>query len=340
MLVTLGGLAIGAVVLGLLGHLWDRRERRKITSELFASQAALSRGALVNTTQRQRNRRRLDNSVVTLSPMQGINKAPLSTSSCNPITKPSVRGTRRPAGKNRMTLLLEDSLPQVLQVRTSLVRRMVREMSQHHRWLAVMTRYSETFPRSLRVLSLTTNIIVMLFMQALVYALSNPDDGTCANLASQAACLQPKADFSGGGVGKCSWRPQGGQDGGECSFAEPSDTVMVVLFVAMFSAVVSAPIAICLHKIIMSTLAAPVALDVGAESLPSSSSGTAKRVTLLQTLFTTGATPEKEKEKQEEDERQAREQLLSLQNAIKTHRATLSFQDRAEFDGMVAIPLL
>jgi hypothetical protein len=203
-------------------------------------------------------------------------------------------------------------------------------MVQHHRWLAVMTRFSDTFPRSLRVLSLVTNIIVMLFLQALVYTLSNPDDGTCGKLTSQAACLRPRADFSGGGVGKCSWKPQGEHGSGECSFAEPSDTIMVVLFVALFSAVVSAPIAAVLHMIIQKTLAAPISPD----SLSSSASGKLeKRKTLLHSLFAAGEAAQ-EKEKQAEEDRQVHEQLVSLQHALQKHRANISSaKDKTEFDG-------
>ena len=337
MLATLGGLAVGALALALLGHLSDQRERRNIASKLFASHAALSKGALVNATRRNHNRDKDMRSPI------GDKKASFSTPSSPTMNS----NLTRPADKSRINLnanptrLLEDSLPQVLQVRKSLLNRVVREMAQHHRWLAVMTRYSETFPRSLRVLSLATNIIVMLFMQALVYALSNPDDGTCGNLTSQAACLRPRADFSGGGVSKCSWKPQGGQDKGGCSFAEPANAVTVVLFVAMFSAVVSAPIAVCLHKIIQITLAAPVALDLTQASSLTSSPVTSpavsrkpKRTTLLQSMFAGGTgTTVQDKDEKEQEERQARDQLVSLSQALQKHRTTLPTKYREEFDG-------
>ena len=366
-LATLGGLAVGALALGLLGHLWDQRERRSVASELFASHAALSRGGLVHKTpQRIRNNAapNADDRVFTriIAP-DGSHKeaAPWPTSpNPNPPT-PAARGIRRPpVAKDLLergadpTHLLEDSLPQVLQMRRRLVHRMAHEMAQHHRWLAVLTRYSETFPRSLRVLSLATNIVVMLFMQALVYTLSNPDDGTCGKLASPAACLRPRADFSGGGLPKCSWKPQqhgsssgggsggGGGGGGECSFVEPSDAVVVVMFVALFSAVVSAPIAAFLHMIIQNTLAAPTSHP---DSSPVTSAvGSRKRekkkekVMLLQSLFAGGAGwQEKEKEEQAEEDRQVHLQLVSLQQALQKHRAALSAKDRAEFDGILLL---
>jgi hypothetical protein len=243
------------------------------------------------------------------------------------------RFRRQEDGRADPTRLLEDSLPQVLQLRKRLVHRVAHELAQHHRWLAVMTRFSETFPRSLRVLSLATNIVVMLFLQALVYSLSNPDDGTCANLTSQAACLRPRADFSGGGVGKCSWKPQQG----DCSFAEPSDAVLVVLFVALFSAVVSAPIAAFLHWIIQGTLAAPHSpLPPSPSPLPSaSSSAELKQATLPESLLAAGGAQGtlREKQQREQDDRQAHEQLLSLHLALQKHRAALSPEARREFDG-------
>ena len=339
-LATLGCLAVGAVALGLLGHLWDQRERRAVASELFASHAALSRGVLVNRTQRNRNGPNSDRSLNTMLSPGGRNQTSSFLPPTSPKMKLAARIIRRPAAKGRLDRsndpihLLEDSLPQVLQIRTKLLHRMMREMAQHHRWLAVLTRYSETFPRSLRVLSLATNIIVMLFMQAIVYTLSNPNDGTCGKLTSQAACLRPRADFSGGGVGKCSWKPQRDTGGGECIFAEPSDAVMVVLFVALFSAVVSAPIAVFLHRIIQNTLAAPLSLD----PLSSSSSGKLEKKTLLQSLFVGGVI--QEKEQQAEEDRQVYEQLVSLQHDLQKHRVSLSEKDRTEFDGTPLIIII
>ena len=315
-LATLGGLALCALLLALLGHQWDRRERRTIASKLVASHTALSRDVLANPTQRNRN--------------ELAKKKELAAYSI-----PLRRRRRLEEGRADPTRLLEDSLPQVLQLRKRLMHRVAHELAQHHRWLAVMTRYSETFPRSLRVLSLATNIIVMLFLQALVYSLSNPDDGTCASLTSQAACLRPRADFSGGGVGKCSWKPQGGGTGGgkgECSFAEPSDAMLVVLFVALFSAVVSAPIAVFLHSIIQETLAAPL-VAVDSSLLPSASPGELKKASLLESVLAGAGGALREKEQREEDDRQASEQLLSLQLALQKHRDTLSSEGRREFNG-------
>jgi hypothetical protein len=136
------------------------------------------------------------------------------------------------------------------------------------------------------------------------------------------------------------------QQQGECSFAEPSDAVLVVLFVALFSAVVSAPIAAFLHWIIQGTLAAPLADHspmLPSPPAPSSSSSSAElqQVTLLESLLAKGGAQGalRQKQQREQDHRQAHEQLLSLHLALQKHRAVLSHEARREFDGTHHKPL-
>ena len=146
---------------------------------------------------------------------------------------------------------LEDSLPAVLSSK-SFMRRFLAEIRRHHRWFQVLFRYSPSFPRSLRVLSLATNIIIMLFVQSIIYNVSNPDDGSCATYRSQAACQQPRSSFGSGGS-KCKWTPSDSS----CSFIEPTEDITVVIFVAILSAVLTTPFAILEGVIIQKILAAP-----------------------------------------------------------------------------------
>eukprot|EP00597_Dinobryon_sp_UTEXLB2267_P012543 CAMPEP_0170122720 /NCGR_PEP_ID=MMETSP0020_2-20130122/16918_1 /TAXON_ID=98059 /ORGANISM="Dinobryon sp., Strain UTEXLB2267" /LENGTH=2177 /DNA_ID=CAMNT_0010353853 /DNA_START=1571 /DNA_END=8104 /DNA_ORIENTATION=+ len=150
--------------------------------------------------------------------------------------------------------LIEESLPQVLGSK-SFAEKFTAEVKQHHRWLAVIYHYSESFPRSLRVLSLAVNIIVMLFVQSVTYNLTNPNDGSCAEYQNKSSCLTPKSSL-GTGDNMCSWTNSG--ESGSCNYSDPTNNFTVVLFVAIFSAIVSTPIAIIQTLIIRRYLAAPL----------------------------------------------------------------------------------
>jgi len=147
--------------------------------------------------------------------------------------------------------MIEDSLPSMLSSQT-LSQRMLGEIKRHHRWLAVYFYYSDSFPRVLRVTSLVTNIVVMLFIQSLTYTLTNPDDGSCEALASRAACIEPRSSFATG-ENKCEW------NGMECSFIQPTESIRIILFVAIFSAILSTPIALLSELIVCNILSATTA---------------------------------------------------------------------------------
>lgn len=151
--------------------------------------------------------------------------------------------------------MAQEALPQVLSNR-SYVSLIKEELKRHHKWMAVVTHYSDKLPRILRVVSLATNIVVMLFMQSVTYNLTNSDDGSCERLNTEMACLEPSSAYSSS-ESKCYWTPAAEGIGGECRFVQPDDSITVVLFVAIFSAIVTTPIALLAEYIIFKFLGAP-----------------------------------------------------------------------------------
>jgi len=147
--------------------------------------------------------------------------------------------------------LVENSLPQALSSR-SFTDRCIDEIKHHHRWFGIIFYFTEDFPRMLRVSSLATNMIIMLFMQSLTYNLTNPDDGICETLKNSASCEAARSPYSTGDS-KCAW----GSDTDQCKFIEPSSQIKVVLFVAIFCAIISTPIALLVDWILLHIIAAP-----------------------------------------------------------------------------------
>jgi hypothetical protein len=161
---------------------------------------------------------------------------------------------------NAELAIVEDSLPRVLSSRT-FTDRFLEEVKQHHRWFGIVFYYSDSFPRVLRVISLATNAIVMLFIQSITYNLTNPDDGSCEALHTQSSCLAPRSAFATG-ESKCAWTASGttaADMSGSCAYIEPDGSVRIILFVAIFCAIVTTPIALAADWLVGNVLAAPTA---------------------------------------------------------------------------------
>jgi hypothetical protein len=169
---------------------------------------------------------------------------------------------------SNITQLAEEALPQILNSQ-SLSHRMWHEIKRHHRWLGIVYYFSDKFPRILRVVSLATNIIVMLFIQSLTYNFTHGNDGSCEALHSEESCLAPRSSFGGTSGNKCYWIASEtatttttattySTEEGSCFFIQPDNSIYVVLFVAVFSALVTTPIALIVDFIINRYLSAPL----------------------------------------------------------------------------------
>jgi hypothetical protein len=91
----------------------------------------------------------------------------------------------------------------------------------------------------------------MLFIQAVTYSIAEPDDGTCETFLDKTSCLSEPSTLAQG-ENKCSWD----DSTSACSFNEPANDLMRVVFVAVLSAMWSAPIALFVDWLIMKVLAA------------------------------------------------------------------------------------
>jgi len=159
--------------------------------------------------------------------------------------------------------LVENSLPQVLSSR-SFTDRCIDEIKHHHRWFGIIFYFTEDFPRMLRVSSLATNMIIMLFMQSLTYNLTNPDDGTCESFKNSASCEASRSPYLTGDS-KCAWE----SDTDQCKLIEPSSQIKVILFVAIFCAIISIPIALLMDWILSHIIAAPILQQIDSETTTS-----------------------------------------------------------------------
>jgi hypothetical protein len=163
--------------------------------------------------------------------------------------------------------IAEEALPMILGS-GSLTSKITDELKHHHKWFGIIFYYSKSFPRVLRVISLATNVLIMLFIQSLTYALTNPDDGTCERMTTEQDCLGPQSPYATG-QSKCYWDANKTEN--QCVFVEPDSAMMVILFVAIFSALISTPLAMLVDWIVHQVLASPLKATAAAavRSVPS-----------------------------------------------------------------------
>jgi len=246
--------------------------------------------------------------------------------------------------------LAEEALPKVLTTK-SMLSLVKEELKRHHRWMGVVFHYSDKFPRVYRVMSLATSIVVMLFVQSITYNLTNGDDGTCERLETEVSCLEPSSAYATG-ESKCYWSVEAsGPVGGQCLYVQPSDSIKVVLFVAVFSAIAGTPLALLADMVITKVLAAPVVsampslgrkklasfMSIAPAPAPASSSAAALTAEAAgqQVVLNRREALAVNREAVVEDVNMdlVKTQYVSLVHGLKRHLSRLQGAERAEFKG-------
>jgi hypothetical protein len=108
---------------------------------------------------------------------------------------------------NQLTSILsqlQKTLPHYVDTKT-ILQKLWKEMKRHHRWLGVIYFFSTRFPRILRILSLATNILLMLFFQTVTYNASHGDKNQCIHMVTKEQCLSIRTAF-GFGSSTCQWK--------------------------------------------------------------------------------------------------------------------------------------
>jgi hypothetical protein len=140
--------------------------------------------------------------------------------------------------------LLEESLPSIFQS-NSLWIKFIEEMRVYHRWLGIVFFYSPEFPRSMRLLSLFSSIVIMLFVQSVTYNIADPDDGSCEACKDESKCLSLISTLNMR-ESRCYWVTNSSSTfmPESCHFREIGGDMTRMFIVAIISAIVSAPFAL------------------------------------------------------------------------------------------------
>ena len=155
-LVTVGAVGVTFLVMMLIGIQSDRKERHSVSTD-FGS---------------RRNMHSLFSSGIT----------PIDPS-------------QRESEVHEDVKMIEDALPSIFKS-NSLWNKFLEEMKIYHRWLGIVFYYSPEFPRAMRVLSLFSSIVIMLFVQSVTYNIADPDDGSCESCEDESCCLSLRSTLN------------------------------------------------------------------------------------------------------------------------------------------------
>ena len=133
---------------------------------------------------------------------------------------------------------------------------------KYHRWLGIFFYYSSIFPRPIRLLSLFSSIVIMLFIQSITYNLVYPNDGLCENYTDENSCLSLKSSFNQHQT-SCYWVDENeltisnqnyhnitNSFLGACYTRSINKSMIRMFIVAMISAIISAPFSLTVQYII------------------------------------------------------------------------------------------
>jgi hypothetical protein len=125
------------------------------------------------------------------------------------------------------------------------------ELKLYHRWGGIYFHYSKSYTRPLRLLSLLTNVILFIFVDALTYDLRDPDDGQCELEETVEGCLTEMSSLSSDEF-KCYWN----EEDSTCHIRDTETSLSQMLTVAIFASLIGTPFVIAIQLLIQKYLAA------------------------------------------------------------------------------------
>jgi hypothetical protein len=233
-LVTIGSVGVLFVVCVLVGMRCDAWERRNF----------LSKSAKLSESQQRKS--------LLITQVTNLNavSASSSLSSSESHRPPSPVSAVSPKEDLK---LIDQSLPSIFN-QDPVWKKFMNEMKVYHRWLGIVFYYSPVFPRAMRVLSLFTSIVIMLFVQSVVYNIADSNDGSCEKCHDEHCCLSYQSTLNRNEK-KCYWEVTASANAtsaaeGNCFFRNVGSDMTRMFIVAMISAVVSAPFALSIQYLI------------------------------------------------------------------------------------------
>jgi hypothetical protein len=165
----------------------------------------------------------------------------------------------------------------------------------------------------------------MLFIQAVTYNIAEVDDGSCESYVDSTSCLSEPSTLNRES-NKCYWD----SDDNKCHYLEASNDLLRVVFVAVISAMWSAPIAIGVNWLVMTVLSAKSSLSATEEK-------TTKFKTHSIMIDMNHIDKSNKFTSKQLDTQSVEDELRDLNNAIIDYKKTLSDTEQREYTGIILI---
>jgi hypothetical protein len=211
--------------------------------------------------------------------------------------------------------MLEEALPRALQ-NEPIWKKVIDEVKIYHRWFGIIFHHSPYFPRVLRIVSVGSNIVIVLFIQAVTYNITDPNNGSCEQEKTMEGCLRCRRS-------SCVWNDTTSR----CEYHEVAETVNEVVSVAILCSLLSAPLALFVQLIISKILTVPTEVKEPEQAEVHLSLRT---VTILRSANRVKHTKQVEEIKAT-DVLQSYRELLGK---IREFRCHLTNHEKEEFDGI------
>jgi hypothetical protein len=136
------------------------------------------------------------------------------------------------------SVMPEGSVSQGKQRWTGLMHRMLKE----HDYTAMFYDPSLKYPRSLRFLNVSMQILINLFVDTIFYGVFYPDTGICEQLVTEDMCIEQKNSVLDANM--CIWHPDTKRDnGGSCSLTPPPNDFTFQCILVVLCQITALPIA-------------------------------------------------------------------------------------------------
>jgi hypothetical protein len=216
---------------------------------------------------------------------------------------------------------LEQTLPAALRSEP-MWNKVVNEVRTYHRYIGIIFYHSPHFSRVLRIVAVGTNILIVLFVEAVTYNITDPNDGSCEHFQTSERCLRDPSPLDSS-KSKCVWDAKEGS----CQYRDLNESLARVISIAIMCALVSAPIALFTQLVVFRVLSQPS--NSRRSKIDRNESLVSRLSSLLPQLSGSVGTGRSSQSLQSEDVLKSYRELTS---EMRVFRSDLSVAERTEFD--------
>jgi hypothetical protein len=170
-----------------------------------------------------------------------------------PSPPPSSSSSSSNASQSTELGMVDSALPFIF--RSALFTdRLIQELRIHHRWFRWMFgSITSTQYRMMAVVSMASQLFIVLFVLSLVYSLDDPEQQHCDQYRHRDACLSSTSSYDSHET-SCEWMSHTGK----CKSIEADERLVLIVYIAILCSVVSSPLVLLSDWLLQRFIFAPI----------------------------------------------------------------------------------